>query len=60
VSQTVLQEVKRLATDKLREAFAEIPEAQRHLARPVAASSNFSEEEPKRRDLMAEKVMPEK
>ena len=58
VSQTVFYEVKRIATEKLREAFAEVPEAQRHLARPVPASSLG--EEPKRRDLMAEKVLPEK
>ena len=58
VSQTVFYEVKRIATEKLREAFAEVPEVQRHLARPVPASSLG--EEPKRRDLMAEKVLPEK
>ena len=59
VSQTVFYEVKRLATEKLREAFAEVPEARRHLANPVSASSNYTEE-PKRRDLVAEKVLLEK
>lgn len=58
VSQTVFYEVKRLATEKLREAFAEVPEARRHLANPVPAS-NYTEE-PKRRNLVAEKVLLEK
>jgi hypothetical protein len=61
VSQTVFYEVKRMATEKLREAFAEVPEAQRHLARPVPASSNGTGEESRRRgDLVAEKVLLEK
>lgn len=50
-----------MATEKLREAFAEVPEAQRHLARPVPASSNGTGEDSRRRgDLVAEKVLLEK
>ncbi|OCF39288.1 protein SEY1 [Kwoniella heveanensis CBS 569] len=71
VTRTVFNEIKRIATDKLREAFAEIPEAQRVLAQPVLASSGGSSsrnttgtgtdglrsEERKRGDLLAEKVL---
>jgi hypothetical protein len=64
ISRTVLNEVRRIATDKLREAFAEIPDAQ-----PVAASSNESrtrtadgmdghgEEARRKGDLVGEKVL---
>lgn len=63
VSQTVLFEVKRIATDKLREAFRDVPEAgagsRRHLAEPVSAS-NSSDAKRRERDLVAEKVLLEK
>ncbi|WVR06913.1 protein SEY1 [Kwoniella sp. DSM 27419] len=61
VTRTVLNEVRRIATDRLREAFAEVPEAQRILSHPVNATSATSDvsrhEEGRRGDLLREKVV---
>ncbi|WWD17114.1 protein SEY1 [Kwoniella shandongensis] len=59
VSKTVINEVRRIATEKLREAFADVPEAQRVLAQPVSASSNgtASDEGRRRGDLLADKYL---
>ncbi|WWC61965.1 protein SEY1 [Kwoniella dejecticola CBS 10117] len=71
VTRTVLFEVKRIATDRLREAFKEIPEAQRVLNTPYLANSSTSSpnattattsdglrnEERNKGDLLAEKML---
>lgn len=70
VSKTVFYEVKRLATEKLREAFAEDSSGAsgaRTLARPVPASSSpgsmlggidgHGEEAKRQGDLVGEKVV---
>jgi hypothetical protein len=56
--------VRRIATDKLREAFAEVPEANggsRRLANPVSANATRGEVDQdgtrKRGDLMSEKIV---
>lgn len=59
VSRTVLGEVKRIGTERLREAFAEPPQHERaHLAAPVPANDSVGAiPEEKRRDdhYLAEK-----
>jgi hypothetical protein len=62
VARTVIREVQRIATDRLREAFAEVPEA-RQLAQPVPAGSQRNEsrtDEARRKgDLLSEKFLDE-
>ncbi|WWC89135.1 protein SEY1 [Kwoniella dendrophila CBS 6074] len=66
VIRTVLNEVKRIATERLREAFKEVPEAQRILNQPYLASNNSStshgndglrSEERKKGVLLSEKMV---
>ncbi|WVQ81742.1 protein SEY1 [Cryptococcus sp. DSM 104549] len=65
ISRTVLGEVRRIATDRLREAFAEVPEAQRILSQPVAAATGgrldggdgLRGEERKRGDLLGAELL---
>jgi hypothetical protein len=54
----LIPQIKRIATDKLREAFAEIPEANRRLNDPVPARGNRSDGDDSRPkgDLMAAKM----
>ncbi|KGB78728.1 protein SEY1 [Cryptococcus deuterogattii 99/473] len=44
ISGTVIREIRQIAAKKLREAFADVPEAQRVLAQPVTASSSDGQE----------------
>ncbi|OXG29722.1 protein SEY1 [Cryptococcus neoformans] len=44
IAGTVIREIRQIAAKKLREAFADVPEAQRVLARPVTASSSEGQE----------------
>lgn len=48
ITRTVTGEVKRIATERLREAFAEPPQNQRHLAAPVAVNASSERREPRR------------
>ncbi|ODN80608.1 protein SEY1 [Cryptococcus amylolentus CBS 6039] len=52
ITRTVFSEVKTIATNKLREAFAEVPEAQRILADPVPASAASQRERERDVDLV--------
>lgn len=59
VTRTVAGEVQRIATDKLREAFAEVPEA-RQLAQPVLANASGESRDAEARrkgDLLGEKFL---
>ncbi|KAL1411658.1 Dynamin-like GTPase that mediates homotypic ER fusion [Vanrija albida] len=62
VSKTVAYEVKRIGTDKLREAFAEPPASQRVLTEPVAAAHNgtLADEARRRGDPLADEKFAEK
>ncbi|WVO19367.1 protein SEY1 [Cryptococcus decagattii] len=44
ISGTVIREIRQIAAKKLREAFADVPEAQRVLAQPVTAASSDGQE----------------
>ncbi|OCF74245.1 protein SEY1 [Kwoniella mangroviensis CBS 8886] len=63
VTRTVLNEIKRIATDKLREAFKEVPEAQRVLNSPYLANANntsvdgLRSEEREKGELLKEKFV---
>ncbi|WWD03363.1 protein SEY1 [Kwoniella europaea PYCC6329] len=63
VTRTVLNEIKRIATDKLREAFKEVPEAQRVLNTPYLANANntsadgLRSEEREKGELLKEKFV---
>ena len=52
------RQIRRIATDRLREAFADIPETQRRLTDPVLASTDGNRTtERNRGNLMGEKLM---
>ncbi|EIW70479.1 protein SEY1 [Tremella mesenterica] len=59
ISRTIINEIRRIATDRLREAFADVPEA-RQLVEPVSAVASGVEDkgrEARRRgDLLGEKI----
>ncbi|WVO15942.1 protein SEY1 [Cryptococcus depauperatus] len=53
ITRTVFNEIRRIATEKLREAFAEVPEAQRFLSDPAPVnSSSMLENVGQRGDLL--------
>ena len=45
IAKTLVAEIKRIGTDKLRAAFADVPEVQRRLADPVKANASAMEME---------------